>query len=552
MSSSNPKSSKKAEKQVPTEPIHQILSIVSARDYVPGKEHEVLEAVQSLLVSSTKVVYRKMLDASKGKREEQKKCGRLDNLSVSSAGTSDTFMTPNEMDVIMDSMTYVCEFMESYHTKANNAANKFMEEQKEAGSLVRKVDQINDDSGIWNLGEVAKDFSTTDFILGSLADEYPLGSKPILNRNTYLGPTADMFLGSLTSLLGVKRKDSQIDDGNLLMDSRLRYLEDVNAVSNVCKTQLRELDTILSNQGLLAIEDKKPKQQVEEFDTLLTNEGLAMIFELDDDNTMVTNDTVKTRDVEDKAHPPALSYIQAARDKLAEYSGLAQKILKDEVKCMVSEYTCTPADTTTSDKQDGLFFEPIRSHFSSNAYNMNFKTYLAEEASNEMQAMLLDTLHSSKFLRNVGDKCQQQVRLHVGQEVSVSICNVVMDCLMKSKEEHRVTEWGACLFKRHVQALHAYVFEFCQTTEGTEDLLAKVNKSSLDVLPMDTNWERLFYSLDILKLESLEDYSENMLHPLCTSHDARKILRLRTEFDDDAIRTRVFPSKIEVDERILG
>lgn len=538
-------------------PLAPKLTVVSAKDYVPGRENELLEGVRSLLVASTSIVNQRFSNAAGKTSEwfwdasstgEEKKRNQIGNIGINTSSD----WTPNEMDGIMDSLTYVLEEMQSYQASAHKVALEFMDEQREAGILDDKVAQVNKDGGCWDLREVAKDISA-DFLLGSLisGDEYPDGSRPILSKNTYLGPTTDMFLGSLSSFLGgMERQGSQLGNGNLPMDSKLRYLEDVQAVSSVCKTQIRELESILSNQGL----------QVQEFDNELSNEGIARALKLRRNNTMTTQNSIMTYDVEDKVHPPldaaALSYIRAARDKLSEYSNLAQSILKDEVRCMVSEYTCTPEKcgntTVRSEKQDGLHFEPIRKHFYSDAYSMDFKSYLAAEVDNEMQMMLLNTLHSSLFLRNVGDKCQQQIRLHVGKELSVSICNVIMGSIMNSKEEHRITEWGACLFKRHVQALHAYVYEFCRTTEGTEDLLSKVDVSSLDAPPMDPNWERLFSALDLLKLEKLEDYTDDMLHPLCTSNDARTILRLRTEFEDDEINAHVLPSRVKVDERMLG
>ena len=549
------------------------LTIVSAKDYVPGKEHELLEGIQNLLFSSMEILSQNIstaadqasgwfwnatqaasgdtktkstaTEAPGGYSSEEKKCD--DEIKSTKSGD----WTPNELDGIVDSMGYVLEVMETYQEKAHKAAKEFLEEQRkkeETEKITCKVDKATankEGSNNWNLQEMAKEMSTADFLFGSLmpnhsTDEYPEGSEPIYPVSSS-SPATDVFLGSLSSLFGVSSPERKVDNGNLLtMDSKLQYLHDIQTVNEACTNQIQELDTILGTHRM------------------------ESAWAVDRVDSMTTNNSVVTCDVEDQAAQTQLgeeaaSYIQAARDKLAEYSCLAESLLKDQIKCILSEYTCADqkcGETTSDTAKDGPYFEALRKHFNSDVYNMDFKTYLMAESDDDMQMKLLNTLHSSMFLRNVGDKCQNQVRVHVGMELSVTLCNIVMGSILADKKgaDHRITEWGALLFSRHVRALHAYVYEFCRCSTGyTEDILIKVESSSLDAPPMDANWERLFSAVNILKLERLADYEPGLLHPLYTINDARRILRLRTDFDDDAINRVLSATANDVDTtNLLG
>lgn len=557
------------------------LSVVTAKDYVPGKEYNLLRGVQTLLVSSNKLVGQ---SAKKAPRypweydaEEEMKTKRIEALDMDGPlvfGTDEGNLkkvtsgdyNPNEMDGIVESMSFVVETMRNYQTKASQAAKDFVQEQQ----LAAKTDQADKDKGMWNLGEIAKDMNQAEFFLGSLmpnqsSDVYPEGSKPILPKKTVFSPTTDMFLGSITSMFGMKTDAPQVHNGNLLknkahmdeqdMDSKIKYLEDVQAVKAVCQSQLRELDTILSNQGLVVEDDL-----VE--DTCMEN-GLSMEANLegavarkpfqamDTHNVFsydgsLNNNSMITRDVEDKAraapiNTTAISYIQAARNQLKQYAEQINKILTFEVKCMVEEQ----GSAMESKKEDGgMYFDALRKHLGGDAYNLGFETYLMEEQDKKMQTEVLNCLHNSLFLRNVVEKCKHSIRLRVGKELSVSVCNVIMDSILNSKKNRRISEWGACLFKRHALALHTYVYEFCRSEEGAdEDLMERVLKSNLDAEPLGPSWERLFWALDILKLEYLEEYNDALLHPLFGTHDVRSILRLRTEFNDRDIDNRLDSQK---------
>ncbi|CAB9518713.1 expressed unknown protein [Seminavis robusta] len=520
-------------------------AIISAKDFKPGNEGEVLESVHALLYSSVGILTHNINTAADRTSSwlscqnprmsdimEEKMC---DDVSLLGRNGGD-------LDGVVESMQKALEIMQRYQAKAHKAAKDFLEEQHAKSmskqpipsNLGERVAQADKEGGMWSLRDV-KDMSTAEFFLGTLmpnqsTDEYPDGSDRLF-PNSPLGPTTDAFLGSLSSFLrGTPSSNGK--NKKRLMDSKLEYLRNVESVSQACHTQIEELDTILNNPSI------------------------AALYEIHENNTM---NSVLTKDVEDEAaqHPQlnetAKSYIREARDKLAKYAAIAEKILKDEVKCMVTAYACIPekcgekeatAAAPEETENDGLFFESLRQHFDSDAYNIDFKSYLATENSGVMQMMLLNTLHSSLFLRNVGDKCQKRIRLHVGKEVSVSICKLVMTSLMSGKKDHRITEWGSLLCARHVRALHAYAYEFCRSTDGTRDLLSKVEVSTLDAAPMDSNWERLFCALDVLKLERLDDYDSSKLHSLFPASDAAKILRLRTEFEDDEIDAVLQPQKL--------
>jgi hypothetical protein len=496
------------------------LSIVSAKDYVPGKEYEIIEAVQALLFASMHLLKENLpteeiADAFNqatgwfwnSEKDEEKKCDQ----DIYTRRSGD--WTPGELDGIMDSMNYVLEVMGNYQSQVKKAAAQYLPE-----NLERQDDDVSlgvgaDKEGLWSVKDVALDeTSPADLLLGSFmpnqsADVYPKGSQPIKTAMPSCGPTTDMFIGSIASLLGGISEKS----GDSHLNSKLRYLINIESVKEACTSQIHELDSILK---------------------------------MDSRMDHSTNNSVLTEEKWARAHQQegmsdASSYLRAARGKLSEYASLADSILKDEVKCLVSEYTCAPkcgdhrcGDQT--DNRDGLYFEALRKHFRSDAYKIDFKTYLNTEADDAMEKMLLNTLHSSLFLRNVGDKCGARIRVHIGTELSICICNLVMDSIMFGREK-RVTEWGALLFHRHVRALHAYVYEFCRCKGDTKDLLSKIGSSSLNAPPMDDDWKKLFSVLNILKLERLSEFRGDMLDPSFSAVDARRILSLRTDFSDEAI-----------------
>jgi len=600
------------------------LRIVTAKDYVPGREDELLEGVQKLLISSMKILNKNIAEnlnkaADKAQKasgwfwdttsffgktddsEEEKKCDDSYN-DLNSKKSGD--LTPNEMDGIVESMGFVLEVMDKYQKKVHQAAvdlttpkpktpEDILKEKVDAataktatkrnnskatgssGGDTSTDDKKNNNNSSWteNLQDMAKDMTPTDFIPfggtflspNESTDEYPEGSEPVFNMSSN-SPSVDVFLGSISSFLGLRDPDSSttgpgILDGNLLtMESKLQYLQDVQTVSEACATQIKELDMVLWNNRRIENRqiEKAPiaaKERVPGIQSTDSGEAQPTIQEAD---SMMTNTSiqtedfsVKTQDVEDQdailphqLDEDAFMYIKAARDKLQEYSDMADSLLKDKVKCVVSEYTAYGAggtedgdDQSEDDEvdEDRVYLVHLRKHFNSKVYDMDFNTYLLAESEKEMQTKILDTLHNSFFLRNVNETCHIQIRISVGLELSVSICNLVMTCLLSGQHEHRITEWGSMLFSKHVRALHAYVYEFCRCHTSTDEMLAKVESSALDAPPMDSNWERLFSAMAILKLERVEDYQADLLHPLFTAVDAKRILRLRSDFADDAI-----------------
>lgn len=607
------------------------LRIIAAKDYVPGREDELLEGVQKLLTSSMKILNKNIAEnlnkaADKAQKasgwfwdttsffgktddsEEEKKCeGSYDELNSKKSGE----WTPNEMEGIVESMGFVLEVMDNYQKKAHQAAVDLTSPKpKTPGDILdEKVDAAtaktaakrniksttspsggkanvndnninNDQNSSWtdNLQDIAKDMTSTDFIpfAGTFlspnqsTDEYPEGSENVFSMSSN-NPSVDVFLGSITSFLGLRDPDSStagrgIHNGNLLtMESKLQYLQDVQTVSEACATQIKELDMVLSKKHQSKnrqIEYRKmakasipAQEQVPGIKSTDSGERQPNIQEVDSMMTNVSTQTqdfsVHTQDVEDQAaalphqlDEDAIMYIKRARDKLKEYSDMADSLLKDKVKCVVSEFTAYGTgetedgeDASKDDEadEDRVYLVHLRKHFNSKVYNMDFNTYLLAESESEMQTNLLNALHNSFFLRNVNETCHTQIRISVGLELSLSICNLIMTCLLSGQHEHRITEWGAMLFSKHVRALHAYVYEFCRCHTSTDAMLAKVDSSALDAPPMDSNWERLFAAIAILKLERVEGYTADLLHPLFSADDAKRILRLRSDFADVTI-----------------
>ena len=524
-----------------TKALVQSLSIVSAKNYVPGKEHEILQAIRVLLLSSMELLNHNIATAAteakvqasewfswsstlgKTSRKvsgEEKRCDEETDIRSDRSGD----FTTGEMDTIMDSMTFVLEVMEQYHQKAREAVSGFISDleldlpEARLPAEFETMDE-NADSN-WTVKDAGLDKSSpADFLLGSFlpksgGDNYPQGTKPIDNLMPSCGPTTDMLLGSLNSLLNGISEDKY----EIKLSSRLSHLNDIQTVSTACSSQAKELDTIIKKQKQLS--KKEDTEVIKECSTTATKEAADM---------------------------DASVYLQAARDKLSEYASLAENALKDEVKCVVSDYTCAGRCTSMgaeNDDQEGRYFEALQEHFSGEAYNIDSNDFLAvqESGHDEMQQMLLNMLHSSLFLRNVGDKCRDEIREHVGKELSEYICRILTRSILlpsvDDQDEKRISEWGAILFAKHARALHSYIYEFCHCSPGeTKNILSNIAKTGFSPLPMDDKWEKLFMAVDILSLENLSLFQRDMMGECLSKREVKQILSLRTDLTEEAIDT---------------
>lgn len=519
------------------------LSIVSAKDYAPGKEYEILEAIGKLFRTSIQLLNHNVaITAKQGQNKanrwfwnssgEEKKCE--DELGDIMTGKSGDFTT-GEMDTIMDSMTFVLEVMEIYHTKAHKAASELLSDlelglPENMPSIPVSIGQtipaglkaVDQKADTWTVKDAGLDKATApaEFLFGSFMpnqigeNEYPEGSQPIMdNMMTSCGPTTDMFLGSINALLNGLSNDDTLEKK---LGSKLSYLNDIESVSSACNTQTKELDSILNSRS----------------DSKL----------LDAASSRSQTGSKSKGKIEVNTTEASFTYLKAAREKLSEYASLAENVMKDEIRCIVSEYTYSHKDTNADDADhDGLYFEALRTHFRSDAYNIDVQSYRAQQASDEdvMEHMLLNALHSSFFLRKIGDKCHDEVRKHIGNELSESISELVMTSLMAGPN-NRVTQCGALLLAKHVRALHAYIYEFCRCApRETKNLLWNIAISSLGVPPMNAKWKKLFVALNILKLEALSEYNAVMLDGCFSATEAKQILKLRLDLADGEINATI-------------
>lgn len=585
-----------------------VLTIVAARDYVIGQEMEVLASVNKLLKSSTEVwhpglasqvhaqattasdwisdqatliaraaemhfpVKEYLLNSSNGYAAYHNKDSRKDPMDDDRddattnrmEGDTNNNNLRGELDGIMDSMGHVLAAMECYQKKVQQIAKdlmdtheKYRQQEAAADRLSEKVQEVTchkecaaseareaSPAASWNLQDMTKELDEDNvFLFGSLfpsrsKDEYPEGSEPLIPLSSS-SPSTDAFFQSMSSFMGMTSTDdddassatTRVKQRTMMnkknkLEAQLKYLTNVHHVSKACERQVNELDTILAEtQDIYNISSKK-----------------------------------KIRDKKSSAiiHPPyheeleAVKYIQEARTKLTEYGALAESLLQDQIKSLVTQYTTFNPDCEAPlNKNDGsdeeaadyaAEFEQLRVIFHSRAYNMDTMEYMRAKSNHDLEEKLLHTLHESVFLRNVSDKCDQEVRVHVGRELSVTVCNIVMSSLTGGGEPHRISECGARLLSKHIRTLHAYVVTFCQCSLpalGRDELLRRVKHCASEMRgasPIDANWKRLFSVLDILKIKQLSQYDQaTMLHPLYTTEDARRILSLRTDFDDQDI-----------------
>jgi hypothetical protein len=167
-------------------------------------------------------------------------------------------------------------------------------------------------------------------------------------------------------------------------------------------------------------------------------------------------------------------------------------------------------------------------------YELDSPGFNKAEADIRLESELLGPLHESKFLQQLGNKCDAEFLFSIREELTVQFANLVLDCLLHSDLPKRFTDWGSLLLSKQVRLLQTFLAKLLENASCQNGTPAR----SHSTVAFQT-WERLSQVATVLQLERPSYWTLYQPTSVLSPDDLRSVMQLRIDFVSDAIHNVV-------------
>jgi hypothetical protein len=223
--------------------------------------------------------------------------------------------------------------------------------------------------------------------------------------------------------------------------------------------------------------------------------------------------------------------IQLAREELSHYGAAYDSMLKDQVKHVIREWCGDLHDPPKRKK--GPCIPLLRNYFLNEIFELDSPAFNQAESDSRLEQELLGPLHESKFLQQLGDKCDAEVLFSIREELTLVLVELMLDCLLHSDPPKRFTDWGSLLLSKQVRLLQSFLSSLQDNSSSRDESQARHSKVSYEA------WERLSQIATVLQLERPSDWILYQSTSVLTPDELRSAMHLRVDFSAEAINAVV-------------
>lgn len=221
--------------------------------------------------------------------------------------------------------------------------------------------------------------------------------------------------------------------------------------------------------------------------------------------------------------------IQLAREELSNYSTAYEQMLKCQVKHVIEKW-CGSIENAPK-RRKGPCLPLVRNFFENESFELDSSAFKKAEADIRLEDELLGPLDESKFLQQLGDKCDEDVLFCIREELTIILADLVLGCLLHSEIRKRFTDWGSLLLSKEVRLLQAFLSRLLENTSSQPE--KRQSPAAFQA------WERLSQVVTVLQLEKPSDWILYQSTSVLTPEELRTAMHLRVDFSADAIDTVV-------------
>ena len=297
-------------------------------------------------------------------------------------------------------------------------------------------------------------------------------------------PSSGSFLGSLSLGLGNSTSDKL---QQIRLDTHLCSLNGFYSASMACSSLVKVLDSLL-----------QPQEGEEE--------------------------TTSQQEQESKA---LTAMIELAREELFRFAESYRQMLQFQVERVVSEWCGSVQDASVY--KGNLCIPVLRYYLERESYDLNDAAALrAAEDDARLDQQYIQPLRDSRLLQQL-KKCDAEVVGFLTEQVSQSLVELWLDCLLSTTVPKRFTDWGSLLLSKQVRLVQQFISHAAE--QATSDLA----KTPAPITKAASRWERLTQVVTVLQLEKPSDWSYYAASSILTPTELQSILNLRIDFSREAI-----------------
>ena len=255
------------------------------------------------------------------------------------------------------------------------------------------------------------------------------------------------------------------------------------------------------------------------------------------DGLLVNPDSTDAQDNDSNDNPQknatTNSMIQLAREELSQYGKAYEELLTAQVQHVIQQWCGSQSDPRKRKK--GPCIPLVCQFFLNEFYELDSSGFTKAEADARLESELLGPLHESKFIQQLGDKCDAEVLFSIREELTVILVNLVLDCILNSEPPKRFTDWGSLLLSKEVRLLQTFLAKILENASSQNGSTPARSHSPATFQA----WERLSQVVTVLQLERPSDWTLYQPTSVLTSNELKSAMQLRVDFSADAINTVV-------------
>lgn len=224
--------------------------------------------------------------------------------------------------------------------------------------------------------------------------------------------------------------------------------------------------------------------------------------------------------------------IQLAREDLSHCGNAYEMMLKSQAQHVIAQWCGSLHDPPK--RKNSPCIPLLRNYFLNEVYELDQSAFKQAESDTRLEQELLGCLQESKFIQQSNNKCDADVLLRIGEELTVIVKDLVLDCLWHADPPKRFTDWGSLLLSKQVRMMQSFLSKLQEPASSSAS--SDSTKARIDLFKA---WERLSQVVTVLQLERPSDWMLYQSTSVLTGEELRMTMQLRVDFSADAINTIV-------------
>lgn len=220
----------------------------------------------------------------------------------------------------------------------------------------------------------------------------------------------------------------------------------------------------------------------------------------------------------------ATAMIQLAREELFRYAQTFETQLNGKIEDTVRVW-CGSTDRSDSvDKSKCL--ETLQHFFLQEIFEIDAESIQELEKDERLEQGLVEPFKKSQFVSQLADRSEPDVLCRIG----LSLAKKVVQIVIQSMENKKVTDFGAILIAKEIRVLQDCI---------SKAIAPPVIEGAIPPPPspeLVAAWERLSQTIAVLQLETPDDWLIYSSTSVLEAEELRKILSMRVDFRSEAIQ----------------